>query len=376
LGTPARKFRSTAALQPKQNEVMTTTTPTPTDASPRPSRLRRITAKLGRLAAFLAWHLAGAWTTLGLFYTTPGPAWLRGGLAAAAMTLFIVAWRRRRTRGRWLIAGAAVAVAYAGYHFLALKPQRTRDWAIDHAVMPQVQIDEPLVRVRNARRFTWRSERDFTPGYYDAVYDLEKLDSMHYTVAPFSKGGGLAHVFLCFGFADGQHVAISVEARRRRDQAYEPVASLFRRYQLMYVVGDERDIVGLRGVAAKGRVQLYPARTTPPRRRAIFLDMMRRAAELDERPEFYNLATSNCMSNILVHLRRLNEGVDGAGKRPIPNELRLALTGFSDRVAYDLGYLDTDLPFAQAREVFRIDERIRRHLGDADFSQRIRAPHN
>jgi hypothetical protein len=49
------------------------------------------------------------------------------------------------------------------------------------------------------------------------------------------------------------------------------------------------------------------------------------------------------------------------------------LTGFSDRVAYDLGYLDTDLPFEQARETFRVDDRIRRHLHDEDFSRRVRA---
>ena len=244
--------------------------------------------------------------------------------------------------------------------------------------MPQVQIDGERVRVRNVRRFAWRSETEFSPAYYDAAYDLEKLESMHYAVAPFSKTGGLAHVFLCFGFSDGQHVAISVEARRRMSQEYQPIASLFRQYQLMYVVGDERDILGLRGVSNKGRVQLYPARTTPPRRRAIFLDMMRRAGQLDVHPEFYNLATSNCMNNIVWHLRRLDEDNATATatarppKRPMPSELQLILTGFSDRVAYDLGYLDTDLPFEQARARFRVDERIRRHLNDSDFSQRIR----
>ena len=329
------------------------------------------------------WHAVGVWTSLGLLYTPPAPAPVRFVAAAATLTLFVLAWRWRGTRRRPLVVAAVVAaLAYAGYHFVVLEPRRDRAWAVEQAVMPRVEIDGPLVHVRDARRFRWRSETDFTPGYYDAVYDVRTLDSMHYAVAPFSKGGGLAHVFLCFGFADGQHVAISAEARRPRGRAYDPVASLFRQYELMYVVGDERDVLGLRGVAAKGRVQLYPARTTAPRRREIFLDMMRRAADLDARPEFYNLATSNCMNNILYHLRRLDEaGARGDGdaagalpRRPIPSELQLALTGFSDRVAYDLGYLDTDLPFARAREVFRVDDRIRRHLHDADFSQRIRTP--
>jgi hypothetical protein len=359
-------------------------------------RLRRWTGKLLRGGGAFLWHLAGAWTMLGIFYTVPGPAAFRAALAAAAMTTFIVAWRRRRhpqpdpppaatpgafaprlRRRPWLIAAVAIAVAYAAYHFIALRPQENLDWAADQAVMPHVEIDGPLVRVRNVRNFSWRSETEFAPAYYDATYDADQLISMDYAVAPFSKAGGLAHVFLCFGFADGRHVAVSVEARRVAGQAYEPVASLYRKYHLMYVVGDERDVLGLRGVAARGRVQLYPARTTPPRRRAVFLDMMRRAGELETEPEFYNLATSNCMNNLVWHLRRLDERRDDNDDprvrgRTIPNALRLILTGFSDRVAYDLGYLDTALPFEQARDRFRVDDRIRRHLHDDDFSRRIR----
>ena len=339
---------------------------------------------------------------LGIFYTVPGPAVFRALLAAAAMTTFVVAWRRQRqprqdppppaaaakpgalapglSRRRWILAAIIIAVAYAAWHFLALRPQTHLDWAADQAVMPHVEFDSRTVRVRNVRNFSWRNETEFSPAYYDATYDLDQLVSMDYAVAPFSKAGGLAHVFLCFGFSDGRHVAVSVEARRTNRQAYEPVASLFRQYHLMYVIGDERDILGLRGVAAKGRVQLYPARTTPARRRAIFLDMMRRAGALETKPEFYNLATSNCMNNIVWHLRRLDEDsgdprVRGRARaRAIPGPVRLVLTGFSDRVAYNLGYLDTDLPFEQARETFRVDDRIRRHLHDDDFSRRIRAP--
>ena len=374
---------ATATMTPRTTRTTTMTTTTTTDVTDSPRRLRRWTAGLLRAAAWLLWHLAGAWVALGMCYTAPGPVWLRCALGAAAMTAFVVAWRRGLRAGagdrRPIIAAATIAVAYVAYHFVLLKPQHQQEWAADQAVMPQVQIEGTLVRVRNARHFTWLSETQFQPRYYDAVYDVEKLQSMHYAVAPFSKTGGLAHVFLCFGFADAQHVAISVEARRRKGQAYQPIASLFRQYQLMYVVGDERDIIGLRGVANQGRVQLYPARTTPARGRAIFLDMMRRAGALEAQPEFYNLATSNCMNNIVWHLRRLDDvnDEDGAGaprKRPIPNELQLILTGFSDRVAYDLGYLDTDLPFAQARETFRIDDRIRRHQHEEDFSQLIRAP--
>jgi hypothetical protein len=99
--------------------------------------------------------------------------------------------------------------------------------------------------------------------------------------------------------------------------------------------------------------------------RAIFLDMMERAHSLEEHPEFYNLLTNNCMNNVTHHLRRL-------GGRNLPSELRLLLTGDSDRLAFEYGLIDTDLPFEQARQAFRVDEWMHDTPLDEHFSQRLR----
>ncbi len=42
-------------------------------------------------------------------------------------------------------------------------------------------------------------------------------------------------------------------------------------------------------------------------------------------------------------------------------------------VAYDLGLIDTDLPFEQARERFRINDRAERFADSPDFSVKIRS---
>ena len=73
----------------------------------------------------------------------------------------------------------------------------------------------------NVRNFTWRSATDFTPGFYDRVYDVNKLNSMYYVVAPMPTWEAVAHVFVCFGFSDGQHVAVSVEGRREKGSRTE-----------------------------------------------------------------------------------------------------------------------------------------------------------
>ena len=338
-------------------------------SSPPPGRRRRVVTFL----AIASWIAAGLWTALAVYFAASFPLWLRVPAAFAILVLFVMALRRSDgvafgvlpCARRWAFAAVAFTVTHAAYYFLVATPDPNQDWAEDHARVPAVEFDGDLVRVRDVRSFDWRPDGSYKPEFFDAVYDVRKINSMDFVVAPFSPESMVAHVFVCFGFSDGQRVAVSVEGRRLRGQPYSPLGSLFRKHQLIYVVGDERDVIGVRAAVWKQRVQLYPGRSTDERKQALFVDMMRRADSLEEHPEFYNLITNNCMNNILRHLRVL-------GGRRLPSELSVLLTGLSDRVAFDLGFIDTDLPFAKARAFFRADGRIRRYIDDPDFSRRIR----
>lgn len=254
-----------------------------------------------------------------------------------------------------------VALWYFGF----VHPSLSVKWAADHALVPRIEIDGHLVHISNVRNFTWRTRSDFEPGFYDRTYDADKIATMYYVVAPLPNIDAIAHVMVCFAFSDGRAVTISVEGRRPQGVDYGLLPSLFRQFQLIYVIGDERDVIGVRGAVWKIPVRMYPARTTPDRMRAIFLDMVRRAHDLEEKPEFYNLIFNNCMNNITYHLRRL-------GGRPLPSDLAVLLTGLSDRVAYRLGYIDTELPFESARRAFRIDEWMQQTPLDETFSVRLR----
>lgn len=268
--------------------------------------------------------------------------------------------RARRIAGAFLLAGVAALAAWS-----RVRPSNERDWLPNDRVMPGVTFRGSLVDVRNVRLTTYRTTDDYTPGYEDRTYDLDRLVRVWFVVEPFSKWGGAAHTFLSFEFEGPEFVAISVEARKERGETYHFLKGLVRRYELLYVVGDERDLVRLRSNYRRDEVFLYPIRTTRERARGMLVEMLERAERLRAHPEFYNTLTSNCTSNIVRHVNRLVPG-------RVPFSLRWMFPGYADRLAYDLGLIDTTLPFDSIRPHFRINERALRHGEAADFSVRIR----
>lgn len=265
---------------------------------------------------------------------------------------------------RWLLGiVAGLAAARAAMSFF-VHPSNTRDWAVDQARLPVAEIDGPLVTIRNIRNFTYRSVDDYTPAYYDKTFDLRKLESAWFVVEPFG-GAALAHTFVSFGFGGNDFVAISVEIRKEKGESFSPIQGLLRRYEVMYVIGDERDLVKLRTNYRKDTVYLYPMRTTPERMRAMFLAMVTRANKLAKEPEFYNTLTNTCTTNLVQHVNELMPG-------RIPLHPAVFLPGYSDRFAHKLGLIDTKLSFEAAREHFRINERAEKYANDSEFSLRIR----
>jgi hypothetical protein len=175
----------------------------------------------------------------------------------------------------------------------------------------------------------------------------------------------VSHTFLSFNFDNAPPVCISIETRPEVGRGFEPIPSLFKQFELIYLVGDERDLVGMRANIRGEEVYLYHIRTTPDRARKLFRIYLDRINELANRPEFYNLLTNSCTINIVRYLRM-------AGK-PWRFDFRYILNGFVDSYLYSLGLLDTALPFAELRSRSRINDAAQAADNSPDFSQRIRA---
>jgi hypothetical protein len=206
---------------------------------------------------------------------------------------------------------------------------------------------------------------DYDVRHYDVALDLDALDSVWYLVEQFQGVEGPAHTMVSFGFRDGRYLAISVEIRKEVGEHFSPLLGLFKQYELMYVVADERDVIKLRSNHRQDNVYLYPVRTTPERRRRMFVEMLERATRLADAPEFYNTLFSTCTTNIVRHVNTI-------APRRVPFSYKVLLPGYSDELAFDLGLIDTELPLEEARRRFHINERARRFADDPAFSRRIR----
>jgi len=167
-----------------------------------------------------------------------------------------------------------------------------------------------------------------------------------------------------FGFEGGDYVCFSIEARKEEHEGYSAIKGLFRQFELIYVVADERDVVRLRTNYRKGEdAYLYRLRASPNQVRTFFLDYVRRVNDLYRRPEWYSALTHNCTTSI----RTQRAAADRA-----PWDWRMLVNGYGDEMLYERGAIATNLPMAELKVCCHINERSLAANEATDFSQKIR----
>jgi hypothetical protein len=335
-------------------------------------RDERLSSNRSLLSRSLGWLIGGIWLvcqillivwgTLAIYYSNLPWGELRLALAAAFAAFAVWAcWvsPRRGMFAVFLVVFFAVVVWW-----ISIPPSHDRPWRPEVAVMPRVTIEGDRVRITGVRNFDYRSRNDFTVRYEEREIRLSHLTGLDFFVSYWSEGL-VGHTFLSFIFDDAPPLSISIETRPEVGEGFSPIASMFKQFELIYVVGDERDLVRVRTNYRKETVYLYRLNASADDARRLLLVYLARINELADQPEWYHLLSNSCTINIIRYAN--------AAGRVGRFDIRHLLNGLIDSYLYHSGRIDTSLPFDELRRRSLINEAAQA-AGDApDFSERIRA---
>jgi len=302
------------------------------------------------------------WGTLAIYYSNLPWGFVRLALAAVFLGFGVWAlWITRRPRMGWVFVGVYLCLLA---WWSTIKPSHDRDWRPEVAVMPRAIIDGDRVRFTGFRNFDYRSRDDFTVRYEEREVQISHLTGVDFYIS-YWQIGPVSHTFLSFMFDNAPPVSISIETRPEVGEGFDPIASLFKEFELIYVVGDERDLVRVRTNYRNEDVFLYRLNITPENARGLFRVYLQRINELADHPEFYHLLSNSCTINIVRYANKAGR----AGRLDIGH----VLNGLIDGYLYRSGRLNSDLPFDELRRRSWINEVAQAAGNTEDFYQRIRA---
>jgi hypothetical protein len=167
-----------------------------------------------------------------------------------------------------------------------------------------------------------------------------------------------------FQFSDALPLCFSIETRKTVGQQYSTLEGFYRRYTLIYVVADERDVIRLRTNYRREDVYLYHTLATPAQARERLREYLNTINLLHENPRWYNAVTSNCTTSIRAQR---------AAQLRAAWDWRILLNGKADEMLYqDHAIATGGLPFAELKQRSLIDERARAADQSPEFSRLIR----
>jgi hypothetical protein len=104
---------------------------------------------------------------------------------------------------------------------------------------------------------------------------------------------------------------------------------------------------------------------TAEARRALLVDILKRADELGHDPAYYATLEDNCTTSLLGYLNKVEE-------RPVRFSFKLLLNGYIPELAYERGNLPTDAPLEEVMKRYAISAKAKEAGVGPEFSKSIR----
>lgn len=264
--------------------------------------LMKLTGALRRTLAVVAGALilvSGLYLGLAVHYWLPWPA----GVRQAGSLLFpLLVWSFWFIPGpgrgvRRAVAICAVAALFAA--FFAKEPAE-QEWVDLQARNPTAEMVGDVVTIHNFRDARHRPGAASEPRWTTATFDLSTLSGVDLIIQPFGNMKALAHVMLSFGFADGRHVVVSIEARQAVGGGFDALAGFFRRDPIYPELGTERDLIWNRFARTPpDEIQIYPIHADKAAVRLYFERVLAFINQVNARPIFYSTLRESCMTTLM-----------------------------------------------------------------------------
>jgi hypothetical protein len=94
------------------------------------------------------------------------------------------------------------------------------------------------------------------------------------------------------------------------------------------------------------------------------MEYIKQINAMKEKPVWYNTLTTNCTTNIIMHIKTFSDR--------IRYNWKILLSGYTPQYAYEIGALNTSLPFAELKKKSYINPRAHVVGNDPEFSRKIR----
>jgi len=321
----------------------------------------RVVRWVGGLLVLLTAIIAIAWAFGAVWFDAPfGNAnKIVAGLLALASAIVLVfvrpSWRKL---GTFVVLFACVLIWW-----LTLSPTNDSDWQPDVAQKAWADIQGDEVTLHNVRNCDYRTETDYTPHWETRTMRISQITGIDLAV-DYWGSPWIAHPIVSFQFADAPPLCFSIETRKKLGQTYSTIGGLYRQFELIYIVADERDVIRVRTNYRKEDIYLYRTTISPAHARERFLEYIHSLNALRNKPRWYNAITTNCTTSIRTQ---------HPPHERVPWDWRILLNGKGDELLYERHAIVTSgLPFAELKTRSLINARAKRADASPDFSQLIR----
>jgi len=319
-----------------------------------------------RIVTYLAIFLAWLWGSMAIAIAGPESVVLRITMLLVFIGVVPITFYFSKNFWHAIVYQVCMFAALLVW-WSTLSPSNDKDWAADVANIPHGTIEGNILTLHNVRNFDYQSETEFTQRWETRTYDLSQLTSIDLFLSYWGSPH-IAHTIVSWGFANGEQLAVSIETRKDKSQAYSAVKGFFKQFTLAYVAADERDLIRLRTNFREEEVYLYRFQDVPKTRlRKSLESYVAHMNRLKESPEFYHALTMNCTSTMRIHSE--------TNPDRLPFDWRFIANGHVDELLYEHKAIRQDLPFEQLRKQSRIDLKMQ-PLSAADFSSRLRQAAN